>query len=100
MSGGQGGQLGLAALNTFPQFVVDDAQVGRGLADPILGRIQDGRAFAGVGVLAKLAPVEDPDADIEFLVQDAVLGPAVAVDILLGRDDDLAECRFEGVTDQ
>jgi len=35
MSRGQSGQLGLAALNTFPE-VVDGAQVGRVLADPVL----------------------------------------------------------------
>ncbi|HEY1071541.1 MAG TPA: hypothetical protein VGE49_01320 [Brevundimonas sp.] len=41
VGGGQGGQLGLAALDAFPQFVVDDAQGGGGLTDPVFGRVQD-----------------------------------------------------------
>ncbi|MNU80290.1 hypothetical protein D3C71_699180 [compost metagenome] len=80
MGGGEGGQLGLAALGAFPQLVVDNAQVWRGLADPVLGWVQDGRPFPGIGVFAIAAAVEHAHADIEFLVQDAVLGAAVAVD--------------------
>nr|WP_244093256.1 hypothetical protein [Brevundimonas naejangsanensis] len=80
MRGGQGGQLGLAALDAVPQFVVDDPQVGDRLADPVFGRVQDGRAFAGVGVFAIFSPVEHAHAGVEFLVQNSVLGAAVSID--------------------
>ncbi|WP_245157803.1 hypothetical protein [Brevundimonas sp. A19_0] len=74
------GQGRLARLHRLPGLVVDDAQVRHGFAQPVFGRVQDRGATAGVGVLAIAAAVEHAHADVEFLVQDAVLGPAVAVD--------------------
>nr|WP_029415232.1 hypothetical protein [Brevundimonas bacteroides] len=93
----------LPGLGRSPQRIVDDAQFGRGFADPFRLGIEDGRAPARVRVLPELAPVEDPDADIELLTQDAILRPPVAVD---GRGGPLSAARtrhalaVESVRDQ
>nr|WP_245826635.1 hypothetical protein [Oceanibacterium hippocampi] len=64
----------------LPECVVDDAELGHLLDDPLLRRIEAGAPLAALRILHVALPVPDQPADIEFVPEDAGTAGRVAAD--------------------
>jgi hypothetical protein len=70
--------LGSAFLNGSPAAVIDDAQLGGGLAVPFALGVLAGDALSRGRVLEEALPIVDDAADVELIVEDAVAPPGRA----------------------
>nr|WP_254693948.1 hypothetical protein [Sulfitobacter sp. D7] len=73
----------LARFDPRPEVIVDDPQLRNLHANPFFLRPQAGDALLCLRVSTVLEAIPDPDADIEFVVQDAGAALAVAEDSVL-----------------
>jgi hypothetical protein len=64
--------LGTPTLYRLPDTIVDDAQLGRRLPEPLPLEVLAGDALAGRRIFLEALPVIHDLSDVELVVEDAV----------------------------